>query len=122
MTAWADYSYYVDTYLAGREPTVSEADFRSYAVNATAYVRRVTGDTIDDSDVPDEARYAVCAISEALYASETARTRGIASETVGDLSVSYESASSRETALAAQLADIVRTWLTPWMYLGVKSC
>lgn len=120
MTAWADYSFYISEYLAGREPTVSEADFRSYAVTATAIAKRYTGDHIADDDIPDEAKYAVCALSEALSMHESQRTNGITSEKTGDLSVSYESTSAREAALSQTTADIVRTWLTPWMYLGVR--
>ncbi len=124
MTAWADYSFYISEYLAGREPTVSEADFRSYAVSATAIAKRYTGDAITEDNIPDEAKHAVCALSEALSVHESGRMQasGITSEKTGDLSVTYESAANRETAFAAQTADIIRTWLAPWIYLGVRSC
>lgn len=119
MTAWADYAYYTDEYLAGREPTVSEADFRSYAVSATAIAKRWTGDAIAEDNVPDEAKYAVCALSEALSVYESGRMSGVASEKTGDLSVTYESAANRTEAFSRQTADILRTWLSPWIYLGV---
>ena len=123
MTAWADYSYYTDNYLAGRTPTVSEADFRSYAVSATAIAKLYTGDAIPDDNVPGEAKHAVCAIAEAVAADEAARLHGgVTAEKTGDLSVTYESASSREAAFSQVVAGIVRQWLTPWMYLGVRSC
>jgi hypothetical protein len=123
MTAWADYSYYTDNYLAGRAPTVSEADFRSYAASATAIAKLYTGDAIPEDNVPDEAKYAVCAIAEAAAADEAARLRGgVTAEKTGDLSVTYESASIREAAFSQTVAGIVRQWLTPWVYLGVRSC
>lgn len=122
MTAWADYSYYTTEYLAGRAPTVSEADFRSYAVSATAIAKRYTGDAITEDNIPDEARHAVCALSEALCTHENERmqTSGTVSEKTGDLSVTYESTATREAAFSTMTADIIRTWLSPWIYLGVK--
>jgi hypothetical protein len=123
MTAWADYSYYISEYLAGRAPTVSEADFRSYAVSATAIAKLYTGERIADDSVPDEAKYAVCAIMEAVAENESARLHGgVTAEKTGDLSVTYESAPAREAAFSQTVAGIVRQWLTPWMYLGVRSC
>lgn len=123
MTAWADYSYYISEYLAGRAPTVSEEDFCSYAVSATAIARLYTGEHIADDNVPDEAKHAVCAIAEAVAANDSARLHdGVAAEKTGDLSVTYESASAREAAFSQTVAGIVRQWLTPWMYLGVRSC
>ena len=121
MTAWADYSFYISEYLDGRAPTVSEADFRSYAVSATAIAKRYMSDAIADDNIPDEARFAVCALSEALSDHESQRMQaGIASEKTGDLSISYESTANREAAFSAKTADIIRTWLTPWLYLGVR--
>lgn len=120
MTAWADYPYYTDEYLAGRTPTVSEADFRSYAVSATAYAKRITGDSIDDGAVPDDARCAVCAIAEVLCTHDAAST-GVSSEKVGDMSVTYESAAARDAAMMSAINGIARTWLSPWLYLGVRD-
>lgn len=114
MTAWADYSYYTAEYLDGRTPTVSEADFRSYAVSATAYAKRFTGDAISDDAPPEEARHAVCAIAEVLAQSEAARCGGITSEKVGDLSVTYDA-----NQLRGELMRIIRTWLAPWCFMGV---
>lgn len=123
MTAWADYSFFAEQYLIGRASALTEADFPSYAVSATAYVKLLVGDNVDDGAVPDEVKYAVCAIAEAMADCDAAESHGgIASEITGDLHVTYESAASRDAALDEEIRRIARSWLTPWMYLGVRSC
>jgi hypothetical protein len=119
MTAWADYRYYTDDYLAGREPTVSEADFTSYAVSATATVRLWAGASITEDNIPDEARRAVCELAETFAAHDAAAlaSGGIASEKTGDLSVTYEGGASRRQNMRAAAAEIIRKWLTPGGYL-----
>lgn len=122
MTAWADYPYYISDYLAGREPTVSEADFASYAVSATAIVRQWTGGNITDDTIPDEARHAVCELCETLAAHDAERlaSGGITSEKTGDLSVTYEGNAARRQNMRAAAEEIIRKWLTPggYLYMG----
>lgn len=122
MTAWADYRYYTDDYLAGREPTVSEADFTSYAVSATATVRLWTGASIAEDNIPDEARHAVCELAETFAAHDAAAlaSGGITSEKTGDLSVTYEGGALRRQNMREAAEEIIRKWLTPggYLYMG----
>lgn len=125
MTAWVDYTFYTESYLAGRSPTMSVDDFPHYAVRATATVRRYTLDNISDDDVPDAAKYAVCAVSDALYSyDKNSSGIGVTSEKTGDLSVTYASGAERKKALDVQIRDVVYTYLVSGGYLfcGVAPC
>lgn len=126
MRAWADYSYYLENYLMGKNPTVASEDFPFYAARATASIKRYTFDNIiDDVNVPDEAKRAVCAVAEALCDFDKASSGiGVTSEKTGDLSVTYASGSERERELNAAIRRIVYMYLAPggYLYSGVMPC
>ncbi|MBQ8552313.1 MAG: hypothetical protein IJ428_05830 [Clostridia bacterium] len=126
MTAWADYSYYLENYLMGKSPTVASEDFPFYAARATASVKHYTFDNIiDGANVPDEAKRAVCAVAEVLSGFDKALSGiGVTSEKTGDLSVTYASGSERERELNAAIRRIVYMYLASggYLYSGVMSC
>ena len=124
MTAYADYSYYTTTYLAGKTAAVTAAEFPYYANQATALINQYTFGNINADDVPDEVKMCCCNLVEDLHSmatSETAGKAGISSESVQGWSVSLESTEARKNAVKSAQKDIVKQWLynTGLLYSGV---
>lgn len=89
-----DYAYYIDSYMGS---TIPEKDFSAMATRAKRALEKfercyhvVGGD--------DSRAMAICAMAEALYA-DTRRSRGVAAESVGSVSVRYESDKQADQAL-----------------------
>lgn len=94
--AYADYTYYAGTYKGTRIPTTS---FDAVALKASAYIDMITGNRAKDiSPVSNAIKNAMCAVADSMYEARSA-SNGIASETVGDYSVSYKSNSESENDL-----------------------
>lgn len=124
-TAWVDIGYYLNEYLLGKIPTVPASDFSHYAVRATATVKRYTGVNISDDKIPEEAKYAVCAVCELLYGYDKASSGiGVTSEKTGDLSITYASASEKERELSTAVRNAVYSYLADggYLYCGVVGC
>ena len=124
MTVYADYSFYTGTYLSGKAAVISSALFPFYARKASAYIRQYTFDNIGET-VPECVGLCCCELAEMIFTREmTPTAQGIASEKVGDVSVSYENAETSRQALPKQIKDIVYFWLgdTGLLYRGGGSC
>ena len=110
--AYADYDYYSGTYRG----TLSEADFERLSERASDYIDGRTNYILKTAGIPEEleerVKKACCALAEIIGQNESAG--GKTSEKVGDYSVSFSSASYRQTeqrlddALQLYLADLVK--------------
>ena len=96
MSAFVEYSYYTDTYLAGLTPTISDsASFNFFEKKAENLVNRKTwGDylNVTDQDAIKKIKDCICALADSFYQEQTAKgASGMIkqSENVGGHSVSY---------------------------------
>ncbi len=125
MTTYADKEFYTNEYLCGKKAVISTA-FYFYARRATQEIRRFTGSNIEESDIPECVKMCCCEIAELLYNYENSGScsaaQGISSESVGDMSVSYENSEARYKALSGKIKSVVYSWLTGTglLYRGVR--
>ena len=119
---FADETYYTNIYLSGRAAVITTA-FDYYARCATQTIQRYIGAGIDEDKISDEVRNCCCELAEACYRDDVAENNhGIASESVGGWSRSYESSDARKAADDRLTRDIVYKWLsgTGLLYRGVR--
>ena len=116
-----DYTFYTDKYLSGKEAVLDSASFPFWERKACNQVRSFTFGNIDESaEVPETVQMCVCEVAEILLIQENrSKTSGIASEKVGDYSVSYRAQTDGEKQ--AEIRKVVTEWLseTGLMYCGV---
>ena len=112
---WADY---VGTFLTGREPSVSEADFPFWERRAASAVDALTFDRLKEPDVFDRHRKSVilcvCELAE-YYASDTLQdSAGISSVSVTGHSITFDKTGKEPL-------DIIRRhlWSTGLLFRGV---
>lgn len=112
---YADYAYYTENYLLGKEAVIPTASFSFYANKASRIIDRATWNRATDTD---PVKQCCCELAEQCYNEDIAKDKP-QSEKVGDYSVSY-SASSYEDNQKAQQA-IIRRHLadTGLLYCGV---
>lgn len=68
---YADYDYYVESYLLGRQPTIPEKTFRYYEKHAEKEIDRVTFKRVKGmKETPEEVKDCVCDVAELLYKAE----------------------------------------------------
>lgn len=118
MPPYADYQFYQS--FTGEEAVFSTAScFDKYALKATMYINRYTFGNIKEPD--KRVKLCCCELAEKLYLYDEQTRKGIASESVGDLSVHYESSESIEKRNSREIKEIIYNWLanTGLMYRGV---
>lgn len=123
MTAYATERDY-ETYLGHSERIIPDGSFLAYAVRASARIRQYTMGNIGDN-IPDSVKYCCCELAEVLYDFDKGQSAGgVASEKVGDISVSYESADSRRQTLSKTIKSVIYSWLadTGLLYRGGRLC
>jgi hypothetical protein len=121
MVSYATKEYYTEKYLQGRQAVIDTASFPLYAQKATQRIKRYTGDNVDETQIfPDELMMCCCEIAEALFKADQEDTKGIASEKVGEYSVSYVSPEAKEKLMSVSVRSIVYNWLdtTGLLYRG----
>lgn len=68
---YADYKYYTDSYLLGRQPTIPETTFRYYEKQAEKEIDRVTFNRIRRmKETQEEVKDCACDVAELLYKAE----------------------------------------------------
>ena len=67
---YADYEYYVESYLLGRQPDIPESTFRYYEKQAEKEIDRVTFDRAKRMETPKEVKDCVCDVAELIYKAE----------------------------------------------------
>jgi len=117
MTNYANYAYYTDTYEGA---VIDTASFPLYAGKATQKIKLYTFNRIADDNIPDEAKMCCCELAEAIFKADNEDTKGIASEKVGEHSVSYVSPEAKEKQLTTSTTSIINNWLamTGLLYRG----
>lgn len=123
--AYVDYTYYTTEYLQGMTALIPSTDFGYYELQARTYIKDVTLNKSDDNSTLTEVKNCTCAIAEALFKqakskSESGNDGNLASEKVGEYSVSYKSKSVVMAENEAEKKDIVRRYLgiTGLLYRG----
>jgi len=119
MTNYADYAYYTDTYKGAVIDTASS--FLRYSAKATQTIKLNTFGRVDKDNIPEEVKMCCCELAELIYRHETTEDNGnIASEKVGEYSVSYVAKDIQEKSLAEKKQDILSNWLamTGLLYRG----
>ena len=72
MVEYADYTFYKEQFNGS---TIPEAAFSSVILRASIYLKYITFGRIDDTEIPEEVRLAVCAVSEVMYKAEPRESR-----------------------------------------------
>lgn len=127
MAAFADYTYYLDTY--GGTIIPAEA-FEKAMRDASREVNRYTLERAEaalaansDLSLIEKIKFAACAVAEVIYQygnQMMARRSDIASESVGDHSVSYLSADQLRANEVHAISETIEGYLglTGLMFLG----
>lgn len=136
MEIYADYGFYENEYLLGKEAVIVEGLFPYYARVATQEIKNVIRlDMVDDNlQATEEMKMATCEIAELLASldnnsisdadgNKTSVPTGVSSERVGEYSVTYSgnTASEKEAAKKQGVKSIVKRWLglTGLLFRGV---
>lgn len=84
--AYADYGYYVGSYLLGREPAVPEDEFPFWEKQARTEIDLQTFNRLKGAEeVPEEAKDCVCALAELLYKADRLDSENLAEGVAGAL-------------------------------------
>ena len=110
---YVDYEYYKDVFLGGKEAQISASDFGYYESQAENKINMYTYDRLKKADeIPEAVKSCVCAIAERINIHEKdVKNNGIASENVGDYSVSYVSQSVLKEQLKTDIQEIITEYL-----------
>lgn len=103
MEPFCDFAFYKESYLYGRDEVIPEKDFIFYAHKATDVIESAVNPNIGLS-IDDTVKKMTCEIAEIIYERDNGRKGadgetigvGVASEKVGDYSVSYASNTPKE--------------------------
>ena len=127
-TAYVDYTYYTTTYLG---TDIASANFSRLALRASAVIDRITFNraatvviAATDTTTIDSIKMATCAVAEEIQRQEAdGSVDGIASESVGNHSVSYAANSSKMQSNIDKSAIEAATYLasTTLLYRGFAS-
>lgn len=119
---YADSNFYTSEYLCGKEAVIDTASFAFYARKASQLIKKYTFDNIPEDNIPECVKMCCCEIAERIYATENSPvSTGVLSESVGDMSKSYESSSTQTENLDKANKASIQTWLTGTglLYRGV---
>ncbi len=108
--AYADFTYYEDTFLG---TTIAEADFPRLALRASAVIDQITfGRAATDTENTNAIKNAMCAVAEEIQTQESAGSvDGIMSESQGRYSVAYSANSSKTKSSQSKLEAAASVWL-----------
>lgn len=122
MTVYADENFYKTKYLCGRKAVIDTA-FNFYGRKATQIINNYCGENVDVEIAEDKIKLCCCELAELLYNNEQSGSQcGILSETVGDMSVSYENTEITKQILQKNIKSVVYSYLadTGLLYRGVR--
>ena len=112
--AYVNYEYYRDTFHG----TLSENEFNRYVIIAQSYVDNYTNYSIvfDELDENEKERVMNCLCEVVDGVNGYYATKGISSEHIGDLSVSYISQTT--SGVNASINDVIDRWLNGLGLIG----
>jgi len=122
--AYADYTYYSTSYLGY---SIAEAEFPRLAMKASAALDEMTFGRAEAETVGatvEKIKKAMCAIAEEMNRQEQSdNLDGIASESQGQYSISYNANSSRMKSSQTKIEQAARVWLanTYLLFAGFNS-
>lgn len=132
---YADYGYYIDEYLCGKNPAIPDSEFGFWEKQARREIdARTFGRVKKLAEIPEEVKDCVCAIAEVFYSAD--QVEKIASEAgaAGPL-VSYSNDGQSGTFAApsgiyttegrkAEVQRLIWQYLgnTGLLYAGVMQC
>lgn len=118
MTSYADYQDYQE-FSADEAVFTTASCFNKYALKATQYINRYTFGNIKTPD--DTVKMCCCELAEKLYNYDNQIKKGVTSESVGDLSVHYESSVTITERTSKEIKEIIYNWFanTGLLYRGV---
>mgnify|MGYP002796510762 CR=1 FL=1 len=113
--SYVDYAFYKDSFLGRR---ISESDWDPFAKDASAYIDLITLGRLKNRPdlVSDNVKMAVCAAADVFsYYDQLSSSRpsGVASESVGSQSISYEGTADTQKNKKRELRDAVSLYLPP---------
>ena len=116
------YEFYTGSYLSGKEAVLDAVSFPFWERKASNEVRmRTFGNVNENEPIPEAVQMCVCEVAELLCEQDAQKHSnvGIASEKVGEYSVSYRAEKSA-VELSQEISNVVREWLenTGLMYCG----
>ena len=114
---YADYAYYTDTYKGA---VLDAASFPLYAQKATQNIILHTFGRIPENNVPEAAKMCCCELAEEMYKHDKGDVGNIASEKVGERSVSFVDKEKAESVFRGKCVSIIYNWLatTGLLYRG----
>lgn len=112
LAGYVDYRFYKDKYLG---QVIPEPSFRALSLKASYFINMATFNRIDPENVPDEAKMAVCAAAEVILKHE--ESGGKSSESVGKLSITYDTRKTVEKKMYAVIQPYLAN--TGLLYRGV---
>ncbi|RDU21935.1 head-tail connector protein [Anaerosacchariphilus polymeriproducens] len=118
--AYVDYTYYSLSYLLGKQASIAETEFPYYAMKATKKIDQYTFNNIDSTNIPESVKMCCCELAESFYNQDSNSNTNVASERVGEYSVSYVTGQAVEDAKKAVIKEIIYNWLsdTGLLYRG----
>src|SRR5574341_1473440 len=112
MAAYADYTYYTNTFLG---TAIASSNFLRLATLASSMIDAMTFDRAaveTDTAKIDKIKMATCAVAEEIQAIETeGGVTGIQSESVGNTSVAYSPNSPKLFSYKARLREKAKAYL-----------
>ena len=90
MKTYTNYDFYQNTYKGNVIPDGNT--FNRLVILASAYIKSITFNNINESNIINEVQYATCSVADVLYKQETIDENNISSESVGPHSKSFGSA------------------------------
>jgi len=122
MSTYADWTFYSATYLGS---AITQAEFPALALRASVLIDKFTYNRAaneSDLDVVAKIKNAMCAVADELKAQAT-QPGGIASERVGNHSVTYATSSEMQLSNQQKLHNVVRDylWETGLMFASFAS-
>src|SRR5690349_13669745 len=116
MAAYADFTYYSNTFLG---TAIAETDFPRLALRASGVLDQLTFGRVapivtaaTDTETIDKIKMATCEVAEELQREDSAGgADGLQSESQGQYSVSYGSNSSRSKTNKTKQNEAANLWL-----------
>lgn len=126
INTYADYDFYKNSYLHGREAKISESDFDYWSFLVSSEMRQHTFGRLDSlAEIPDEVRMCCCEISEKRYTFENAKDEsGMILQSFGNdgQTGTYKTDGMSEADVIQETYKIMHRWLgmTGLLYCGVE--
>ena len=70
MVEYADFEFYTKEFHGS---TIPDTVFPSAMLRSSIFIRYITFDRIDETDIPEEAKLAACAVADLMYKDDQAR-------------------------------------------------